>query len=228
MPESAQVPSPHTLAQDQWFLRNSRLMLRLFKLSPSNHLLFLLPSWPPLSPPPAIHTSQMPTYKEGPGLPELLWWGGSICSSLPEAWRRLLILGRSPASIHSTLESRGGLPCSIKAQCLSANLSPSRFNCLDAFIAGMEGTVSPLVCSVATLASSSQRAGVHHHTPVKKLHLFLLKSHRQDNTHSIRKHRRGSGVAQCEKALAPKPHDLSSIPRLHTVDRENQLLEVTL
>ena len=65
---------PRTCLPKPWhkisgFPPDSKLVLRLFTLSPSNHLLFPHPLWPPLSPPLAIQTSPDTDLQRGLGVP---------------------------------------------------------------------------------------------------------------------------------------------------------------
>lgn len=91
--KQAQDLSSKTLAQDQWFPPNSKLVLRLFTLSPSNRLLFSFLLWPPVSPPLAIQTPLDTDIQRGLGIPALLYGGKSICIPPPPPdWTLLLVL----------------------------------------------------------------------------------------------------------------------------------------
>lgn len=199
-------------------LLNSKLGLKLFKPSPSNHLCSCSPCRP-LSPHPLPFTlprCQL-TKRARPLRAALVGWlhlqppppGLKVAFD-----RRAVTSFGAPAQLRRPVEvsqrpapSTRALTYSIKAQWISASPAPfKKKNYFDAFTASIRGTFlslglfcsnTGLKFSIRSSASQAQRTSA----PQEKTAFIPLKSHEQNKTLVIRKHRGASELSQYAKTL---------------------------
>lgn len=203
-------------------LLNSKLVLKLFKPSPSNHLCSCSPCGP-LSPHPLPFTlprCQL-TKRARPLRAALV---GRLHLQPPPPGlkvafdRRAVTSFGAPAQLQSPVEvsqrpapSTRALTYSIKAQWISAIPAPLFFfsKYFDASTASIRGTFLSLALfcsntglkfSVPSSASQAQRTSA----PQEKTAFIPLTGHKQNKTLVIRKHRGASELSQYAKTLATK------------------------